>query len=211
MALLPTTRRGSTEALEAAPFAAAAVGDCWLALELWRQLELDEFWAERLLPSRKGTRWDQVLLILVAYCLLSPGSEWRLHREWYQRSARCAVRPQSSSMGIDDGAAYRESNPHSAVLGGVEGLENPLAILRSDAASRVAYRDEQALRRARFGADHQFPHFIIDGDHGLDRVEDQIQHDLLQLHSIPTPEPRPPSAAFREGPARGNLIPASSV
>lgn len=62
-------------------------GGCWLALQLWRQLELDEFWAERLLPSRKGTRWDQVLLILVVYRLLSPGSEWRLHREWYQRSA----------------------------------------------------------------------------------------------------------------------------
>jgi hypothetical protein len=62
-------------------------GGCWLALELWRQLDLDEFWAERLLPSRKGTRWDQVLLILVVYRLLSPGSEWRLHREWYQRSA----------------------------------------------------------------------------------------------------------------------------
>jgi hypothetical protein len=58
-----------------------------LALQLWRQLELDEFWAERLAPSRKGTRWDQVLLILVVYRLLSPGSEWRLHREWYGRSA----------------------------------------------------------------------------------------------------------------------------
>jgi hypothetical protein len=36
-------------------------GGCWLALELWRELELDEFWGERLPPSRKGTRWDQVL------------------------------------------------------------------------------------------------------------------------------------------------------
>lgn len=62
-------------------------GGCWLTLQLWRQLELDEFWAERLPPSRKGTRWDQVLLILVVYRLLSPGSEWRLHREWYGRSA----------------------------------------------------------------------------------------------------------------------------
>jgi len=62
-------------------------GGCWLAHELWRQLGLDEFWAERLAASRKGTRWDQVLLILVIYRLLSPGSEWRLHRQWYQRSA----------------------------------------------------------------------------------------------------------------------------
>lgn len=62
-------------------------GGCWLALQLWRELELDEFWVQRLAPSRKGTRWSDVLLILVVYRLLSPGSEWRLHREWYGRSA----------------------------------------------------------------------------------------------------------------------------
>jgi transposase len=62
-------------------------GGCWLTLQLWRELELDEFWGQRLPPSRKGTRWDEVLLILVVYRLLSPGSEWRLHREWYGRSA----------------------------------------------------------------------------------------------------------------------------
>jgi hypothetical protein len=62
-------------------------GGCWLALQLWRELELDEFWLERLPPSRKGTRWDEVLQILVVYRLLFPGSEWRLHREWYGRSA----------------------------------------------------------------------------------------------------------------------------
>lgn len=62
-------------------------GGCWLALELWAQLGLDEFWAGRLTPSRKGTRWDQVLLILVVYRLLSPGAEWRLHRQWYQSAA----------------------------------------------------------------------------------------------------------------------------
>lgn len=62
-------------------------GGCWLALQLWRELALDEFWHQRLPPSRKGTRWDAVLQILVVYRLLSPGSEWRLHREWYGRSA----------------------------------------------------------------------------------------------------------------------------
>jgi len=62
-------------------------GGCWLALELWQQLGLDTFWAERLAASRKGTRWDQVLFVLVAYRLLSPGSEWRLHRHWFERSA----------------------------------------------------------------------------------------------------------------------------
>jgi transposase len=62
-------------------------GGCWLALNLWRKLALDQFWTERLGPSRKGTRWHQVLVLLVAYRLLAPGSEWRLHRQWFERSA----------------------------------------------------------------------------------------------------------------------------
>src|SRR6266700_683300 len=61
-------------------------GACWLALKLWEELRLDRFWAERLAPSRKGTRWDRVLFVLVAYRLIAPGAEWRLHREWYGRS-----------------------------------------------------------------------------------------------------------------------------
>ena len=62
-------------------------GACWLALRLWQSLRLDAFWSERLVPTRKGTRFDQVLFVLVAYRLLSPGSEWRLHRHWFERSA----------------------------------------------------------------------------------------------------------------------------
>src|SRR5208282_2247955 len=62
-------------------------GACWLALSLWEELQLDRFWAECLPASRKGTRWDQELFVLVAYRLLAPGSEWRLHREWFERTA----------------------------------------------------------------------------------------------------------------------------
>ncbi len=62
-------------------------GACWLVLHLWRELELDRFWSERLERSRKGTCWDEVLLVLVAYRLIAPGSEWRLHREWFKSSA----------------------------------------------------------------------------------------------------------------------------
>ena len=62
-------------------------GACCLALTLWRGLQLDQFWAQRLSASRKGTRWDDVLFVLAAYRLLAPGSEWRLHREWFAHSA----------------------------------------------------------------------------------------------------------------------------
>jgi len=62
-------------------------GACWLACHLWTELGLDGFWREQLEPSRKGTRWDLILAALTAYRLIDPGSEWRFHREWYERSA----------------------------------------------------------------------------------------------------------------------------
>jgi transposase len=62
-------------------------GGCWLALELYRQLGLDTFFAAHLPVSRKGTRWEQVLQVLVTQRLLAPGSEWHLHRDWFGRTA----------------------------------------------------------------------------------------------------------------------------
>ena len=62
-------------------------GACWLSCQLWQQLRLDGFWRSRLPPSREGTDWLEILKTLVSYRLIDPGSEWRLHREWYHRSA----------------------------------------------------------------------------------------------------------------------------
>jgi transposase len=62
-------------------------GACWLGCELYEQLQLDRFWAERLLPSRKGTRWDLIVQTLCLYRWIDPGSEWRLHRSWFERTA----------------------------------------------------------------------------------------------------------------------------
>jgi len=62
-------------------------GACWLACELWDELKLSEFWRRRLPASRKGTEWLHVLQILVAYRLIEPGSEWRLHRYWFEHTA----------------------------------------------------------------------------------------------------------------------------
>jgi len=62
-------------------------GACWLACELYQKLELDQFWAKKLPASRKGTRWDLILQISVIYRLLDPGSEWKLHRQWFESTA----------------------------------------------------------------------------------------------------------------------------
>ena len=62
-------------------------GGCWLACELYEQVKLDQFWEERLAPSRKGTRWDLILQMICIYRFIDPGSECRLHRYWFDRSA----------------------------------------------------------------------------------------------------------------------------
>lgn len=62
-------------------------GACWIFNELWSQIDLDAFWVERLLPSREGTRWLNVFKTLTAYRMIEPGSEWRLHRLWFENSA----------------------------------------------------------------------------------------------------------------------------
>ena len=74
-------------------------GACWLAGQLYEKLELDRFWAQKLPPSRKGTRWDLVLQTLVTYRLLDPGSEWKLHRQWFEATAMADL------LGADFGLA----------------------------------------------------------------------------------------------------------
>ncbi|HVA01092.1 MAG TPA: IS1634 family transposase [Terriglobia bacterium] len=81
-------------------------GACWLGSELWRQLKLDDFWRERLGVSREGTDWLEVLKTLVIYRLISPGSEWRLHREWYERNALADVLGRSGEA-IELQSLYR--------------------------------------------------------------------------------------------------------
>ena len=62
-------------------------GDCWLGCWLWRQLNLDQFWQDRLQNSRGDTQWSKVLQLLVINRLIDPGSEFRVHRQWFDRSA----------------------------------------------------------------------------------------------------------------------------
>lgn len=62
-------------------------GACWLAFEMWNLLRLDDFWSIRLLPSREGTNWLGIYKAQVIYAFLDHGSEWRLHRDWYGKTA----------------------------------------------------------------------------------------------------------------------------
>ena len=78
-------------------------GACGLGDQLWRELQLDTFFAARLGTSREGTDWEKVLRLLTLYRLLSPGSEWRLHRHWFGTTA-CA-----ELLGVDERLAQDDT------------------------------------------------------------------------------------------------------
>ena len=64
-----------------------AFGSYWLGCELWRQLGLGVFWEGRLGGGREEVPWAKVLELLVVSRLVSPGSEFRLHRQGFDQSA----------------------------------------------------------------------------------------------------------------------------
>lgn len=78
-------------------------GACWLGDQLWRMLHLDDFFGARLPVSREDTAWEKVLRILLLYRLLSPGSEWRLHRHWFGTTALADL------LGVDARAVQDET------------------------------------------------------------------------------------------------------
>lgn len=79
-----------------------AFGNCWLGCELWRHLRLDEFWRRKLPAGREAVRWAQVLELLAVNRLIDPGSEFRLHRQWFERSA------MDELLGVDFAVAAKD-------------------------------------------------------------------------------------------------------
>src|SRR6516162_10092612 len=95
MSLFPDDRELPADALDSVQVKLSGLelrrprvfGNCWLACELWHQLGLDEFWQTHLPEAREGVSWEKVLRLLVANRLLDPGSEFRVHRQWFVDSA----------------------------------------------------------------------------------------------------------------------------
>jgi hypothetical protein len=93
-------------------------GACWLACQLYEQLGLDHFWQARLPDSREGTCWRHILQTLVVYRLIDPGSEWRLHRRWFEQSAMDDLLGADYSL-VEKNALYRcldQVLPHKRAL-----------------------------------------------------------------------------------------------
>jgi transposase len=77
-------------------------GDCWLGCWLWQRLELGRFWRERFEDARGDVPWEKVLQLLTVHRLIDPGSEYRLHRQWFLHSA------MDELLGVDFQAAGKD-------------------------------------------------------------------------------------------------------
>ena len=110
MSLFPDDRELPADAVDSAQVRLSGLelrrprvfGSCWLACELWQQLGLDEFWQQRLPQGRETVAWEKVLRLLVVNRLLDPGSEFRVHRQWYVDSAMDELLETSFSVAEKD-------------------------------------------------------------------------------------------------------------
>jgi len=95
LSLFPEDRTSPTDALDGVQVKLKemelrrprAFGNYWLGCDLWRQLGLGTFWDERLGRGREEVPWAKVLELLVVSRLVSPGSEFGLHRQGFDQSA----------------------------------------------------------------------------------------------------------------------------
>ena len=110
LALFPDDRPLPPDALDAVGVTlsemelkrARTFGDCWLGCELWQYLHLDTFWSERFKIRRGDVPWEKVLQLLCINRLIDPGSEFRVHRHWFERSA------MDELLGVDFACAAKD-------------------------------------------------------------------------------------------------------
>ena len=106
------------------------------------------FFAARLPNSREGTRWRHILQTLVCYRLIDPGSEWRLHRQWFEQSAMGDLLGADYSL-VEKNALYRcldKLLEHKAAL--FRHLRQRWQDLFAASLRRAALRSDQHLFRS---------------------------------------------------------------
>ena len=93
-------------------------GACWLAGELYEQLGLTSSGTAGTGTLREGPCWRDILQTLVCYRLIAPGSEWRLHRQWFEQSAMGDLLDRDYAL-VEKNALYRcldKLLPHKEAL-----------------------------------------------------------------------------------------------
>ena len=81
-------------------------GNCFLALELWKRLGLDDFWQVQLDQEAAEVPWSLVAAVLATNRLCAPGSELAIEERWYPTTALDDLL-QIPAGSVNDSRLYR--------------------------------------------------------------------------------------------------------
>ncbi len=81
---------------------ARSFGAPWVGCQLWSDLQLDQFWSEKLGHHHGPVEWAKVLELLAVNRLCAPGSELSIHERWFKRTAMDFL------LGCDDAVAGKD-------------------------------------------------------------------------------------------------------
>ena len=62
-------------------------GDCYVGWELWKRLQLDDFFAQHMDGGQAEVPWSRVTAVLAINRLCDPGSELAVEQHWYPSTA----------------------------------------------------------------------------------------------------------------------------
>src|SRR5215472_4661172 len=96
---------------------------------------------------------------------------------------RCC--PKTAVMSLDYGLTDVQSDSHSIVLGGIEGLEEFVRGFRWEAVAHIFHAKTYPIQPLSFGSDEQLPPAIIYRAHRVGSIAYQIKNHLLELDTIP--------------------------
>jgi hypothetical protein len=62
-------------------------GNCYVGLELWKRLKLDQFYEERIDEKQADVLWSRIAALLAINRLCEPASELAVEERWYPATA----------------------------------------------------------------------------------------------------------------------------
>src|ERR1700742_2809804 len=87
--------------------------------------------------------------------------------------------PQPAAEGFDDRTTDRQPQSQTVRLGSVEGVEKAIEGGRCQSGTRILHSHKHGARLLHPAADEQLPRPVTYATHRLDRINDQIENNLL--------------------------------
>src|SRR5262245_20951258 len=85
---------------------------------------------------------------------------------------------------LDDGPADGESDTHALALRRVEGIKELVHALTVNPYACIPHHQTHAIGVLSLGSDQQPARPIVDADHRVRGVAEEVQNDLLELDAI---------------------------